>query len=139
MIVLDTNVVSELLRQRPDANVMNWFSAQAPSRLHVTAITQAEMLLGVALLPAGRRKDGLQRSLQAFFEIDLGSRSLPFDRVAALAYAEVTASRRAAGHPITILDAQIAAICRAAGAAIATRDSAGFKDCGLDIINPWSA
>ena len=137
MIVLDTNVVSELLRARPDANVLVWFSAQTPARLHVTCITQAEMLLGVALLPAGKRREYLQQSMQTFFEVDFVSRDLPFDRDAAAAYADITASRRAAGRPITILDAQIAAICITAGASLATRNTRDFEDCGLHLINPW--
>ncbi len=137
MIVLDTNVVSELLRAQPNPNVLRWYSLQTLAQLHITSITQAEMLLGVALLGPGKRKDGLQQSMQHFFERDFGSLALPFDHKAADAYAQITASRRAAGRPIMILDAQIAAICSATGASIATRDVTDFADCGLDLINPW--
>lgn len=135
--MLDTNVVSELLRARPDANLLAWLSTRSRTQLHVTCITQAEMLLGVALLPRGKRKDGLQQSMRSLFEVDFGSRALPFDREAATAYAEITASRRAAGRPISILDAQIAAICISVGASLATRNLRDFENIGLSLHNPW--
>lgn len=139
MIILDTNVVSELLRARRDATVVAWISARPPRAFHTTSVTQAEMLLGAALLPPGKRRDGLQLSIGNLFAQDFESRVLPFDHSAAPAYAAVTAARRAAGRPISILDAQIAAICVATRAQLATHNIADFEGCGIDLINPWAA
>lgn len=135
--LLDTNVLSELLRARPAPALLAWFAAQAPDSLFVSAVTQAEMLLGARLLPAGRRRQQLQEALDTMFRDDFGARVLPFDAAAASAYAGVVQARRSAGRPISQFDAQIAAIGLSRGCALATRNVADFEGCGLVVDNPW--
>lgn len=137
MIVLDTNVVSELMRQEPHPAVLSWVGEQRPPALHTTSVTQAEVLYGVALLPAGKRRDALAAAAAAIFAEDLGGRVLPFDSAAAERFAEIVAARRRAGSPIEKFDAQIAAIALAAGASLATRDTGDFAGRGLAVVNPW--
>ena len=139
MIIVDTNVISEVLRPHPSEQVGAWLDAQRPRDLFVTTISQAEMLLGVQLLPRGRRRDLLETAINAIFDTDFRERVLPFDSRAARAFATIVANRRRLGKPIDNLDAQIAAIARSEGAAIATRDAAGFAGCGVSVIDPWSA
>ena len=138
MIVLDTNVVSELMRPSPAVQVVEWVSRQAAPTLYLTTISEAELRYGVAILPAGRRRDGLLAGIEGMLREDFAGRIIPFDRGAALAYAEIAAGRRASGHPINHADCQIAAIARVIGAAVATRDEDGFEGCGIDVINPWA-
>lgn len=135
--LLDTNVLSELLRSQPAPAVLAWFSRQTAALLVVSSVTQAEMLLGARLLPAGRRRQQLDASLGAMFEIDFAGRVWPFDAAAAPAYAELVSARRAAGRPISQLDAQIAAIARTRGALLATRNTADFEGCGVELQDPW--
>ena len=135
--LLDTNVLSELLRARPEPAVLAWFAAQAPDSLAVSAVTQAEMLLGARLLPAGQRRQQLQQALEAMFREDFGGRVLPFDTAAAADYAEVVHARRNAGRPISQFDAQIAAIALSRSVGLATRNVADFEGCGLVVDNPW--
>jgi predicted nucleic acid-binding protein len=139
MIVLDTNVVSELMRSSPEANVLEWFAAQPRSTLFTTSITKAEILYGIALLPAGRRKASLAEAAEGMFAGAFAERMLPFDAATASHYAEILVARRRIGNPMETLDAQIAATAKAAGAAVATRDVAGFEGCGLVVIDPWTA
>ncbi|MDP4025814.1 type II toxin-antitoxin system VapC family toxin [Methylobacterium sp. NEAU 140] len=139
MIVLDTNVVSELMRPDPDAGVVAWIAAQPRDSLYTTSVTRAEILYGIAVLPAGRRRDRLAALVDAMFAEDFAGRVLPFDAAAAPHYARIVSGRRSAGAPIDGFDALIAAITRMAGADIATRDAGGFADCGLTIIDPWQA
>ena len=136
--LLDTNVLSELLRARPEPAVLAWFAVQAPDSLVVSAVTQAEMLLGARLLPAGQRRQQLQQALEAMFREDFSGRVLPFDTAAAADYADVVHSRRNAGRPISQFDAQIAAIALCRGAGLATRNVADFEGCGLAVDNPWN-
>jgi toxin FitB len=135
--LLDTNVLSELLRGQPDAAVLAWFARQSADALHVSAVTQAEMLLGARLLPAGKRRTRLEQALDAMFSEDFGARLLPFDSAAAIAYAPIVALRRAAGRPIAQFDAQIAAIATSRNLRVATRNPADFEGCGLALVNPW--
>ena len=137
MILLDTNVLSELIRPTPNAVVLDWFTRQTDAELFTSAITEAEMLLGVRLLPAGKRRKELEGLVQAMFAEDLAGRVLPFDNVAALHYAQIAADRRSAGRPISQFDAQIAGIARAYGAVLATRNTADFEGCGVILVNPW--
>jgi predicted nucleic acid-binding protein len=138
VIVLDTCVLSEPLAPNPDPRVLAWLAAQPEATLHCTSVTQAEMLLGVRLLPAGRRRDRLGAALRELFDSRFGGRVLAFDGAAAEAHADVVARRRAAGRPVTSFDAQIAAIARARGARVATRNTRDFEGCGLaGIVNPW--
>lgn len=137
MIVLDTNVLSETLRPRPAESVQRWMIAQAALTLYVTAISQAEILYGVALMPAGRRKLALQEIATGIFEQDFLGRVLSFDSAAARSFAEIVSERRASGRPISNFDAQIAAIAHSRGAAVATRNVRDFANCGIAIISPW--
>jgi hypothetical protein len=138
LIILDTNVVSELMRPEPHPAVFAWINSRPKASLHTTTVTQAEVLYGVALLPAGRRRDSLAAAAKAIFSEDFPGRVLPFD-AAAENYAEITAARRRAGSPIEPFDAQIAAIALANNASLATRDTADLADCGVVIIDPWRA
>lgn len=135
--LLDTNVLSELLRAKPSPAVLRWFAAQPPESLFVSAVTQAEMMLGARLLPVGRRRTSLEGALAAMFEEDFAGRILPFDSGAVAAYVEIVSDRRSLGRPISQFDAQIAAIARHAGARLATRNTGDFERCGVDLIDPW--
>ena len=137
MIVLDTNVLSELMRPAPDTTITNWVATQSAANLFVTTITQAEILHGVLLLPQGRRRDAIEVAADAMFEEDFAGRILPFSSLAARAYAEIAVARRQSGRPISQFDAQIAAIARSAGAAVATRNVPDFEGCGIRVIDPW--
>ena len=139
MIILDTNVLSELMRASPSDNVVRWVGVQPPSELYITSITQAEVLHGIALLPAGRKRSAVQAAAEAMFSEDFDGRILSFDSAAARPYASIAAERRRAGRPISQFDAQIAAIAHCARAAIATRDVDDFEGCGVKIVNPWNA
>ena len=137
MIVLDTNVLSELMKQNSEPRVLGSVAAQPAASLFTSTITQAEILYGLALLPEGRRKSQLEGAVAGIFEEDFAGRVLPFDGAAAHAYAAVAAERRHAGQPISQFDAQIAAICRSRGAALATRNVADFAGCGIEVVDPW--
>lgn len=139
MIVLDTNVLSEALRPRPDARVLAWMTAQPATALFTTTITCGEILYGVRLLPKSRRRDKLQNAVTAIFDEDFSGRILAFDNHAADAYADIAAARKKAGRPIGQFDAMIAAVTRSRGAALATRNTRDFVDCGIDLIDPWTA
>ena len=139
MIVLDTNVLSELLRPRPDPLVETWLASRDASMLFFTTVGEAELRHGIALLPAGRRRQALGDAVDAILDQDLRDRILPFDRAAALAYAQIAAIRRAAGRPISQFDCQIVAIASAHGAAVATRNVADYLGCGVPIIDPWQS
>lgn len=137
MVVLDTNVLSELMRPAPSEAVLRWAAGQPAARLFTTTITQAEILFGLALLPDGRRRSGLVAAAEQMFAADFAGRVLPFDAAAATAFAPIAAGRRHKGRPTGAFDAQIAAIAASRGAALATRNVADFLDCGLPIVNPW--
>ncbi|TDP62480.1 type II toxin-antitoxin system VapC family toxin [Roseateles toxinivorans] len=135
--LLDTNVLSELLRAQPDEAVLAWFARQPTDSLFISDVTQAEMLLGARLLPAGKRRTQLQLALDGLFGEDFAGRILPFDGAAAALYAEVVAARRSAGRPISQFDAQIAAIALSQRATLATRNVSDFDGVGLTLSNPW--
>lgn len=137
MILLDTNVVSELMRPEPEANVVSWLAGQAPAEVFLTAITEAELRYGIAILPAGRRRDRLLAEVEVMLATDFSMRILAFGSEAARAYAEIGARRRAAGRPISHADCQIAAIARSRDAPVATRNEEHFENCGIGVINPW--
>ncbi len=139
MIVLDTNVISEMMRAVPDGRVAAWMASQSASVLFTTALTQAEILYGLALLPEGRRRDEMLSAARAIFNEDLTGRILPFDSEAATIYPQIAAGRRQNGQPIRQFDAQIAAIVRSRGARLATRNVRDFQDCGIEIVDPWTA
>jgi predicted nucleic acid-binding protein len=137
MIVLDTNVLSETLRPKPDAAVASWLKAQRTTDMHTTTICEAEIFYGVALLPAGKRRAALEQMAAGLFDEDFAGRVLTFDSSAARSYAGIVAARRKLGRPIGELDAQIAAIAHAHGATVATRNIDDFADCGVRIVSPW--
>ena len=138
MILLDTNVVSELMRPAPSEAVLAWFAAQQASDLYLSAIGEAELRRGAAMLPAGKRRDQLIATIDAMIAEDFAGRILPFDSNAAQAFVLVFLERRAAGRPISFADCQIAGTARAQGAAIATRNTADFAGCGIAVIDPWA-
>ncbi len=137
MIILDTNVVSELMRTTPDPVVVAWARAQPPELVHTSALTVAEVGYGIARLPPGRRRQLLAATAEQVFTAFPG-RVLPFDAAAAAAYGDVVTTRERAGTPISALDAQIAAITRAHDAALATRNTNDFTGLELDLVNPWT-
>lgn len=139
MIVLDTNVVSELMRARPEPRVLAWVDAQPPRQLVITAVTAAELRYGVARLPRGRRRTRLAADVEALIEQDFAERVLPFTVESSAEYAQVVTARERAGQPISTSDAQIAAICRTRDAALSTRNTADFEGCGVDLIDPWQS
>lgn len=138
MFVLDTNVFSELMRDRPHSDVLAWIDGQLTSALFVTTITEAEIRSGIALLPEGKRRRGLTAAAERTFGALFSERVLSFDSEAARAYAEIASSSRMGGLPISQADCQIAAIARSQGLSIATRDEAGFEGCGIEVLNPWT-
>jgi predicted nucleic acid-binding protein len=138
MIVLDTNVLSEVLRPAPEPRVVDWLKDQPRTSLFTTTVTRGEILYGIRLLPAGKRRDGLWDAAIKIFEIDFAGQVLTFDNVAADEFAQISASRRAAGRPITQFDALIAGITRSRGAQLATRNVTDFDACEIEVINPWS-
>ena len=139
MILLDTNVVSELMRRTPEPTVVAWLDVQEASAVYISVITEAELHYGVAILPEGRRRDRLAAELDTMLAEELGRRVLPFDRAAARSFATIGAARKAAGMPISHADCQIAAIARSRGARVATRNDGDFAHCGVELINPWPA
>lgn len=139
MIVLDTNVVSELMRRRPDAAVIGWIDGLDASGLMLTAVTAAELLHGVSRLPNGARRRWLAAAVHDMLVEDFDGRVLPFDGAAALHYGELVAAREHAGRPIGVADAQIAAICRHHGATLATRNGRDFEATGVEVFDPWTA
>jgi len=139
MIVLDTNVLSELMRKSPNERVVQWMDTQPDTSLFTTTVTQAEILYGVSLLPTGKKKQALAAAVDAMFEEDFKGRVLPFDGPAAAAYARICADRVRLGRPISQFDAQIAAIARSRGAGLATRNTPDFDECGIHVIDPWQA
>jgi predicted nucleic acid-binding protein len=137
MIVLDTNVLSEVLRPVPEPSVLDWLSSQPRASLFITTVTRGEILYGIRLLTAGKRRRGLWDAARKIFDADFADQVLSFDSDAADMYAEIAASRRAEGKPISQFDAMIVAMARSRGASLATRNVKDFEDCGVDVINPW--
>jgi predicted nucleic acid-binding protein len=138
MIVLDTNVLGELLKPVPATAVEGWIASHAASRLFTTTITQAEMLLGVALLHPGKRRQVLEEAVAGLFDGEFANRLLSFDASAARAFARLAARRKRAGRPLNQLDAQIAGIVHSRGAKLATRNVSDFEGCEIELLNPWS-
>ncbi len=138
MIVVDTNVTSELMRPSPSAAVAGWVRARRPAELYTTSITLAEVLYGIERLPDGRRKELLKATAHDVFAA-FADQLLAFDVAAASEYAELVSTRERSGAPIDGFDAQIAAICRAHGATLATRNVRDFEGTGVETIDPWCA
>ena len=139
MIILDSNVISEIIRPTPSAQAIAWVAGQPADSLYITAISEAELRYGIAILPTSTRQERLLVQIDGMFKWDFADRILPFDSEAARTYALIASVRRAAGLPISQADCQTAAIARSAGASIATWDESGFRGCGIDVINPWTS
>lgn len=137
MILLDTNVLSELIRPKPDERVREWLDSLDAATVRTTAITAAELQYGVARMPAGKHKERLSEAIRGLMEEDLGGRIEPFDANAATHYATLVGERERAGHPISMADAQIAAISRELGATLATRHTNDFQNTGIELVDPW--
>ena len=137
MIVLDTNVISELTRPVPEPGVLSWLDSLPAGEVGTTAVTAAELLCGVARMPAGRRKAELAAAVGGLLGHDFRDRVLPFDERCASRYADIACARETLGRPIGVADAQIAAICRTAEATLATRNTDDFSGTGIELINPW--
>ncbi len=138
MIILDTNVVSEPLKPSPDQGVVNWLNAQAPATLFLTAINMAELMSGVQAMPQGKRRDALNHAVSSQISALFERRILSFDAKAAEAFAICYANAQAQGKPIAFADCAIAAIAKANGFIVATRNVRDFQATGVDIINPWA-
>ncbi len=139
MILLDTNVVSEVMRLRPDPAVITWLDRQGEAEIWVTSITVLEILTGIELLSEGRRRSILSADFEGLLETDIQSRVLVFDTDAARLAASITAARRRAGRPGELCDTMIAGIAAATGAALATRNTRHFDDLSITLIDPWTA
>jgi predicted nucleic acid-binding protein len=139
VIALDTNVVSELARKTPEPAVIEWLDSLPAEQFAITAVTAAELLYGVSLLPAGHRKTELATVIGQILDEDFGNRTEPFDRQAAGHYAEIVTVRQREGRPIGMADAQIAAICRSRDMTLATRNTPDFVGTGIRLIDPWIA
>ena len=137
MIVLDTNILSELTRRHPHQGVLSWLDSVPATEVVTTAVTAAELLYGVARLPAGHRKTALTAAVHGLLDEDLRGRVEPFDKVAANHYVMVVADRDRVGRPISVADAQIASVCRKLQAALATRNVRDFEHVGLELVDPW--
>jgi len=138
VILLDTNVISELMRSDPDNTVMAWMDDQIRGEFGITAITVAEVLYGIKSMPEGRRQSRLLEAAAEVFDEYFDDRVFAFDHRAAVHYAEVVCRREQTGAPISMADAQIAAICLANSTALATRNTKDFEGTGVILVNPWS-
>jgi toxin FitB len=137
VFILDTNILSAMMRLQLEPRMAAWIAAQPVELLFTTSLSQAEILSGLAIMPSGRRRLDLEAAARIMFLEDFDGRVLPFDMKAAAAYAGIFASRRRAGRPAATVDLMIASVARSHGASVVTRDTGGFEDCGLTLINPW--
>lgn len=138
MLVLDTNVVSELMRPAPSKRVLAWLAARQIETVALTTITVMEIHYGLSRLPQGRRRAALAKSFDTYLDVGFKDRLLPFDLAAAEECAAIRNARDAAGRPISMEDAMIAAIARSRGLTVVTRDRSGFQGCGVPVIDPWN-
>ena len=138
MIILDTNVLSEFMRPKPSPQVVAWAAKYPATGFFTTAITEAEIFLGIELLSKGKRREGLLAAAEAMFAQDFAGRVLGFESEAARVYSRIAAQCRSLGKPISHADAQIAAIVRVRGAKLATRNITDFANCSLEMVDPWN-
>lgn len=138
MFILDTNVLSELMKEAPARQVVRWFASRPIASLYTTSITEAEIFHGIKLLPRGRRRDSLETAARGMFDDDFRGRVLGFASDAARRHAEIAVERLRLGLPISPFDAQIAAIASVAGAAVVTRNVGDFGGCGVPVFDPWA-
>ncbi len=139
MILLDTNVVSEVMRSAPERRVLEWLNSQESSSLYFSTISMAEIAYGISILPVGRRRAELKERFEQFVGRAFAERVVNFDIGAALIYGEVMGVRKELGRPMSVPDGQIAAIARWKGMALATRNVVDFEECGVELVNPWDA
>jgi predicted nucleic acid-binding protein len=139
VFILDTNILSAMMRLQAEPKVAAWIAAQPGDLLFTTSLSQAEILSGLAIMAEGRRRLDLEAAAREMFMEDFDGRILPFDTKAAASYATIFAARRQAGRPAATLDLMIAAVARSHGASGVTRDIGGLEGCGVTLINPWSA
>ena len=139
MFVIDTNVASELMRPAPSPTVDAWIAGQDAEAMYLTAVSEAELLYGVAIMPAGKRRNAVEAAMREWLALGFAQRILPFDSAAARAYAEIASGCRRAGRPIGEADCQIAAISRSRGAVLVTRNVRDFERTEVEIIDPWAA
>ena len=137
MILLDTNVISELVRPAPDPTVAAYVKAQRPDIVFISSVCEAEIRYGLARMQAGRRRDDLAARIDSLLKRGLERRVVPFDRACAAAYAQIRTSREAAGRPISTEDAMIAATAVVHGYSVVTRNVSDFAGCGAPVLNPW--
>ncbi|MGH6794022.1 MAG: type II toxin-antitoxin system VapC family toxin [Methylocella sp.] len=138
MFVLDTNILSAMMAANPVPEVAAFVSGQPAELLFTAAICQAEILSGIAIMPEGRRRLGLEAAARAMFSEDFEGRVLPFDEESAIAYAKIFAARRRAGRPAATIDLMVAAVAYCRNASVVTRNAADFEACNVPIVNPWS-
>ena len=139
MILLDTNVVSEVMKTRPAEAVVAWLNGQDSEKLHVSAISIGEIAYGLRVLPDGRRRSGLRERFERFIALAFDQRVLAYDESAARIYGELMGDRKELGLPMSVPDGQIAAIARLNHMAVATRNVLDFEHCGIDVLNPFEA
>lgn len=139
MFAIDTNVASELMRPEPAPAVAAWIAERGAQELCLTAVSEAELRYGVAIMPAGKRRNALEAAMTRWLDLGFRERVLPFDSAAARAYAEIAAERRQTARTIGEAGCQLAAICRSRGAVLITRNLRDFRDTGVTVVNPWGA
>ena len=139
MFIIDTNVVSELMRPEPEPAVAAWIAERDAQELYLTAVNEAELRYGVAIKPVGKRRNELEAAMTRWLDEGFRERILPFDSLAARAYAQIAADLHQAGRQIGEADCKIAAICRSRGAVLVTRNVRHFNGTGVEVINPWPA
>jgi predicted nucleic acid-binding protein len=137
MIILDTNVISEVFKPEPAPEVLAWLQQQDDELVFTTAITRGELLYGLNIMAQGKRRDTLVSGLQRIFAVRFTGLVLPYDEAAADAYALILAQRRIMGRPTGMSDAMIAGITHSRGATLATRNTRDFGGCGIDLVDPW--
>lgn len=137
MIILDTNIISEVMRPQPNTQVMSWLKKYPVEELAITSISIAEISYGLKRLPVGRRRDSLQWRFQMFIDQGFSDRIFPFEERAAEIYADIIVDRKQQGKPIEVMDAMIASIALLKTATLATRNVSDFENCGLELVNPW--
>ena len=139
MFVMDTNVASELMRPNPARAATTWIAGHDAGEIYLTAVSEAELLYGVAIMPNGKRRNAIEAAINRWLNLGFRDRIVPFDSAAARAYAEIAADRRRAGRPISEADCQIAAICRSRDAVLITRNVRDFQGTGVEVVDPWDA
>ena len=139
MIVVDTNVISEIMKVAPAAAVVDWLNEQKASTLYVSAVTIGEIEYGLRVLPTGKRRLELKERFERFISLAFAQRVLAYDDTAARHYGEIMALRKELGRPMSVADGQIAAIARTNGCAVATRNIRDFEDCGIQLVDPFVA